>query len=106
MKARLVFRKKEVYVDGSLVEIRIWQVAASSTFPNGIKYAFYFIGPAPEREVLLGYDNHHGKGHHRHERGKETSVTVASVSALLQRFRHEVAERLRKQGVILLRGSR
>ena len=104
MKARLVFHKKEVYVDGSLTEILIWQVVTSPSFPTGIKYAFYFIGPAPEREVLLGYDNHHGKGHHRHEHGKETSVTVASVSALLQRFRREVTERLRKRGLIL-RGS-
>lgn len=99
MKARLVFHKKEVYSDGSLTEIRIWQVARQSAFPTGVKYAFYFIGPPPERTVIIGYDNHHGKGHHRHAQGEETSITISSVSALLRRFRREVAEYLRVRGI-------
>ena len=99
MKARLVFRKKEVYADGSLTEIRLWQVNKSVVFPAGVKYAFYFIGPPPEYAVVVGYDNHHGKGHHRHMQGKETPIVVPSVSALLQRFRQEVTEHLRARGI-------
>ncbi len=101
MKARLVFRKKEVYPDGSLTDIRIWQVARQPTFPTGVKYAFYFIGPPPERAVIIGYDNHHGKGHHCHAQGEETPVTAPSVSSLLQRFRQEVAEHLRIRGIVM-----
>ncbi len=101
MKARLIFRKKEIYPDGSLTEIRIWQVNKSRAFPSEVKYAFYFIGPPPECPVIIGYDNHHGKGHHRHAQGKETPVEAPSVSALLQRFRREVAEHLRVRGIAL-----
>ena len=101
MRARLVFRKKEMYPDGSLTEIRIWQVNRSRIFPSGVKYAFYFIGPPPEHRVIFGYDNHHGKGHHRHAEGEETLVMVSSVSALLQQFRREVAEYLSVRGIPL-----
>jgi hypothetical protein len=90
-----------MYSDGSLTEIRIWQVNRNPAFPTGVKYAFYFIGPPPERAVIIGYDNHHGKGHHRHAQGKETPVTAPSVSALLQRFRREVAEHLLAQGITM-----
>ena len=99
MKARLIFEKKELYPDGSLTEIRIWQVGKSKTFPLGIKYAFYFIGPGPSREILVGYDNHHGKGDHKHFQGVESPVAASSVSELLKRFRREVSEHLQKQGI-------
>ena len=99
MKARLIFKKKEVYLDGSLTEIRIWQVEKSSISPAGIKYAFYFIGPGPSREILVGYDNHHGKGDHKHFQGMESPVTASSVSELLQRFQREVSEHLQKRGI-------
>jgi hypothetical protein len=90
-----------MYPDGSLTEIRIWQVNKQSAFPTGVKYAFYFVGPSPEREVIIGYDNHHGKGHHRHVDEKETPITSPSVSALLQRFRQEVTEHLRAQRIVM-----
>ncbi len=45
VKGRLVFNRKEVYSDGSLTEVRIWQIRKSRTFPTGVKYAMYFIGP-------------------------------------------------------------
>jgi hypothetical protein len=90
-----------MYPDGSLTEIRIWQVDRRPAFPTGVKYAFYFIGPPPERAVIIGYDNSHGKGHHRHGQGVETPITAPSVSALLQRFRREVAGHLRVQGITM-----
>jgi hypothetical protein len=99
VKGRLVFGKKEVYPDGSLTEIRIWQVHKSTAFPTGVKYAFYFVGPLPDRKVVIGYDNHHAKGHHRHEGARETIIHVASVTALLQQFRQEVAEHLKAKGI-------
>jgi hypothetical protein len=101
VKARLVFAKKEVYADGSLTEIRIWQVRKSAAFPSGVKYAFYFIGPPPEREVIIGYDNHHGKGHHRHAGKLEGPAKAVSASAVLHQFRREVADCLRKHGIEL-----
>ena len=68
-------------------------------FPEGIKYAFYFIGPPPQSAVIVGYDNHHGKGHHRHALGEESAITIPSISALLRRFRREVAGLLRAKGI-------
>ena len=101
MKARLVFAKREVYANGSLTEIRIWQVRKSAAFPSGVKYAFYFIGSPPEREVIVGYDNHHGKGHHRHAGQVEEPTLVVSASSVLRQFRREVAEYLRQRGIEL-----
>jgi hypothetical protein len=95
----LVFSKREVYSDGSLTEIRIWQVRKQQAFPSGIKYAFYFIGPPPKREVVVGYDNHHGKGDHLHACGVESPVAAPSVSALLQKFRREVRGYLEAKGI-------
>lgn len=86
-------------MDGSVTDIRIWQVPKGAAFPEGIKYAFYFIGPPPACEVVVGYDNHHGKGHHRHERNVESVVITPSVSALLWRFRGEVAAELKAKGI-------
>lgn len=90
-----------MYPDGSLTEIRIWQVNKQPAFPTGVKYAFYFVGPPPEHAIIIGYDNHHGKGHHRHVQGRETPVTAPSVSALLQQFRREVGEYLHAQGIAM-----
>ena len=101
MRAQLIFNKKEVYPDGSLTKIRIWQVNKSKAFPAGIKYSFYFIGPPPIRTIIRGYDNHHGKGHHQHFLGIETAVNASSVSALLQQFHQQVEKELQDQGVIL-----
>ncbi len=101
MRARLVFAKKEVYADGSLADIRIWQVREGAAFPSGVKYAFYFIGPPPEREVIVGYDNHHGKGHHRHAGRVEEPTLAVSASSVLRQFRREVAEHLRRRGIEL-----
>lgn len=101
MKAQLVFAKKEVYADGSLTDIRIWQVRKSAAFPAGVKYAFYFIDPPPERKVIIGYDNHHGKGHHRHTGEVEEPTMAVSASAVLRQFRREVAEHLRQRGIEL-----
>jgi len=90
-----------MYPDGSLTEVRIWQVNKDAAFPTGVQYSFYFIGPPPECAIIVGYDNHHGKGRHRHAQGRETPVVMPSVSALLQQFRREVAEHLRARGIAL-----
>jgi hypothetical protein len=83
----------------SLTQIQIWQVRKEAAFPTGVKYAFYLIGPPPERSIVVGYDNHHGKGHHRHAGSVETQVTTPSVTTLLQRFRREVTGHLRAKGI-------
>ena len=88
-----------MYPDGSLTEIRIWQARKQRAFPTGVKYAFYFIGPRRERDVIVGYDNHHGEGHHRHAGAIEAAVTTPSATALVQRFRREVARHLMERGI-------
>lgn len=84
--------------DGGFTEIKIWQVRKGREFPTGIKYAMYLIGPPPDREVLIGYDNHHGKGHHRHAGGIEAPISTTSVTAVLQGFRREVVAHLQAGG--------
>ena len=92
--ARLLFRRKYVYADGAIVEMRAWSVLKSPRMPEGYKYSLVYIGSHGNR--VLGYDNAEGKGHHRHEGPTETPVTVESMRSLLRRFLEEV-KRIRGQ---------
>ena len=88
VKARLLFRRKYVYADGAIVEMKAWSVPRSPSKPEGYKYSLVYIDAGGER--LLGYDNAEGKGHHRHEAGVESQVVFHSLSGLLERFLEEV----------------
>jgi len=63
MKARLVWHKKKIYEDESILEIKIWQIPKSEKFPFGYKYSFVYIQKGVR---VIGYDNAEGKGDHRH----------------------------------------
>jgi hypothetical protein len=69
-KAKLLYRNKDIYPDGAIVEIKVWVVPPSPRTPEGYKYSMAYIDRNGKR--VLGYDNAEGKGHHRHEGKKET----------------------------------
>jgi len=79
-------------------------VEKSSAFPGGIKYAYYFIGTGPDREILIGYDDRHRKGNQQHFRGVEPPVGVSGVSELARWFGREVSKHLQKY-VIKVKGK-
>lgn len=65
-RARLLFRHKDIYSDGTIIEIRAWEVPVSVRTPEG-------------------------KGHHRHEQDRETQVEFNSVWTTIEKFIQEVS---------------
>lgn len=68
-KAKLL-RSTDVFLpDGWRVVIRIWEIPSLKMGHQRIRYRLNLISPSGER--VVGYDNHHPKGDHRHFKGKE-----------------------------------
>jgi Family of unknown function (DUF6516) len=91
MDAVLLERSKQVFPDGSIVEIVIWMV--SEQVPGSthhFKYRLYF-GRNGER--IVGFDNERGKGAHCHLDGKESPYRFTTSDALLNDFRVEFLKR-------------
>jgi len=93
MKAKNLFSDKRVFPDGAIVEMKVWLVPPSPRKPEGYKYSLVYIDAHGNR--VLGYDNAEGKGHHRHDRGRETADSFTSIGDLRKRFEEEV-ERIRR----------
>lgn len=88
-KAVLLFRRKDPFPDGTIIAMRAWSVPISSWVPEGRKYSFVLIDRHGNR--VLGYDNAHGKGHHRHEGATETQVRFETLEKLMAKFLEEAA---------------
>ena len=84
MKARLAFHDKQVLPDGSIVEMKIWEVP--ETVPGSrhrLKYSLFYGRPG---QRLIGYDNEHGRGDHRHVEGKQLPYTFTTAEQLIEDF--------------------
>ena len=90
MKARLYFRQKHVYLDRSIFEMKVWIVPKSAHHPEGYKYSMVYINRF--RKKVIGYDNAHGKGHHRHDSEGEKSFEFLSIEGLMELFLSEVQD--------------
>ena len=77
-----------MYPDGAIVEIRAWAVPKATRAPKGLKYSLFYINPQGQR--VLGYDNAHGKGPHRHFGNREETVEFESIEKLIANFSEEV----------------
>ena len=89
MPARLVIHEKWVTNEGDLVEIKVWNVEKSASFPDGVKYSMAFIHDA---ERVFGYDNERGKGHHEHRFGLEKKMEYVDLGHLLMKFEKSIDE--------------
>ena len=86
--AKLILKQKMVYEDGAIVEHLIWQLPVRTVErPHGLKYRLFY-GYAGRR--IIGYDNEHGKGDHRHYRDKEESYTFTTIETLIADFSNDV----------------
>lgn len=84
MKAQRVFYDKALLPDGSIVEMVIWQLPKSSSErPHGLKYRLYY---GKDNERVVGYDNEHGKGDHKHIYNTEKRYRFTSVEKLIADF--------------------
>lgn len=89
MKAVLAYHDKQVLPDGTIVEMKIWEVpepvAGSS---HRLKYSLFY---GREGERLVCYDNERGKGDHRHVAGKEeVPYAFTTVEKLIEDFKTDV----------------
>lgn len=88
-KATLILHRKRVFDDGSISQIRLWQVPSPV---RGSKHMFrysLFFGVPGERWV--GYDNEPGKGDHRHYGRQEESYAFTTPQQLMADFLADVA---------------
>lgn len=89
MQARLIYREKFVYANGSIREMVLWQLPETSvTRPHGLKYRLYF-GQA-DGTCLVRYDNEIGKGDHRHFIDRETPYRFKNVETLVADFLSDI----------------
>ena len=79
--------------DGIVVEFKVWKVTRSVQYPEGFKYSFFAIR---NRVVLVGYDNHTPKGHHRHFGGTEEAYEFEGLERLRADFRKDLGRARRR----------
>ena len=76
--------------DGTIIDIKIWQLPTLTTErPHGLKYSLFY-GRKGER--IVGYDNETGKGDHRHYGSREESYAFQSMERLMTDFFADVAK--------------
>ena len=77
-----------------LLEVTIRIVRATRHYPEGIRYRCY-LGNPQTREVIVLYDIHPGKPHHRHVRGQEEPYRFTTPEQLWEDFVADVEAVLR-----------
>jgi hypothetical protein len=88
MRARLAFHDKQVLADGSIIEMRIWELPESAKgSKHRLKYSLFY-GRSGRR--LVGYDNEPGKGDHRHVKGLEETYAFSTPEQLIEDFLADV----------------
>lgn len=88
MKARLAFHDKQVLPDGSVVEMKIWEVPESVPgSSHRLKYSLFY-GRSGQR--LVGYDNERGRGDHRHLGDKQEPYAFTTAEQLIGDFLADV----------------
>jgi hypothetical protein len=88
MRATLAFHDKQTLPDGSIVEMKIWELprpVAGST--HRLKYSLYY---GRDGQRLVSYDNERGKGDHRHVRDRQLKYRFASAEQLVADFLADV----------------
>jgi hypothetical protein len=88
MKARLAFHDKQVLPDGSIVEMKIWEVPESVPgSKHRLKYSLFYGRPG---QRLVGYDNERGRGGHRHIEDQEQPYSFSTPERLIDDFLADV----------------
>ncbi|MGA2411236.1 MAG: DUF6516 family protein [Candidatus Binataceae bacterium] len=73
-----------------LQEVRISTFAPSRELPDGIRYSLCLLDLEGGKVIVL-YDIHRGKSHHRHLRGEETPYNFVDEDTLLGDFFRDVS---------------
>lgn len=89
MKGKKIFHQKKKYPDGSIVEMKIWQVKPDRNRPQGLKYSLAYI---EKGKRVIGYDNAERKGDHRHYGRKTEGYELSDVDRLMYDFLNDVSD--------------
>lgn len=88
MGAIAVIHVMELWDDGSIVELVVWQLSEPLTPSTHLyKYRLFFGSPGICR---VRYDNERGKGDHRHINGIESDYIFTTLERLLDDFEADV----------------
>ena len=86
----LILEARDVIGGGRyLQEVRLSSFSPSRHLPEGIRYSLCLVD-LESGDVILLYDVHRGKSHHRHLRGKETRYKFVNEDTLLDDFLSDV----------------
>lgn len=96
-KATLVLHDKVILRNGVIVESKIWKVPMSEQYPDGLRYSLFAVH---EGRILVGYDNHHSKGHHRHLGEAQSPYHCTNLETLRNDFRADLELELSKRGLL------
>jgi len=89
MKAKLIFKEKNLLEDGYIMELVLWELPAKTKDrPHGYKYRLYYGDN--EGNCLVRYDNESGKGDHKHMGKKEIPYKFVDRDTLVEDFYHDV----------------
>jgi hypothetical protein len=86
----VIFEARDVVGHGRyLQEVRISEFPPTASLPGGLRYSLCLV-ELRTGDVVLLYDVHRGKSHHRHLRGEETSYVFKGEDKLLEDFLRDV----------------
>ena len=78
---------RQVFSDGSFIEISLASIRPDKWRPHGVRYRFAWVQKGRCRVL---FDNHHGKKDHLHIDGAEMPFEFESVAQLRKRFEEEI----------------
>jgi uncharacterized protein YwbE len=88
MKAALILSQKEIWADGMVSEMVVWQLPEPTPErPHGLKYRMHC---GRDGRCLVRYDNETGKGDHVHYGEREVSYQFISLARLVADFEADV----------------
>ena len=87
-RAKLL-RSVDVFLSGEWrVVIKIWELPTARAGHHRVRYRLSLISPSGKR--VVGYDNHHPKGDHRHLRNTEEYYLYRDPETLMRDFLKDV----------------
>jgi hypothetical protein len=88
MPAELIFRFRDTFHDGAILEGVVWRVPAPMAgCAHPFKYRLFYGYPGRR---VLGFDNERGKGDHLHRAGTEQPYLFSTPERLIEDFLAEV----------------
>jgi hypothetical protein len=97
-RARSILQTKVVLGNGVIVEMKIWEMQTNDgRYPDGLRYSLYGIY---DGRVLVGYDNHYPKGHHRHLGVLEAPYRFSSLDQLKNDFKSDLEWQMIREGLL------